>query len=51
MARFLFVPHVLELIANGTTFRWVIAWILRVGAAGLGLVALLSWIGLWEARI
>lgn len=47
MDRYLFVPRVLTLIANGTTFRVGVALVLRIAAAGIALLALVSWIGLW----
>ena len=47
MSSYFFVPRVLELIANGRTFRVGIALVLRVAAVGVALMALVAWIGLW----
>jgi hypothetical protein len=47
MQRYLFVPRVLGMVENGDTFRVGVSLVLRVAAAGIGLVALISWIGLW----
>jgi hypothetical protein len=48
MDRYLFVPRVLGLIANGSTFRVGVALVLRIAAVGVALLALVSWIGLWS---
>jgi len=47
MDRYLFVPRVLRLIADGSTFRVGVALVLRTAAVGVALAALVSWIGLW----
>jgi len=47
MNRYLFVPRVLEFVAAGRSLRTGIAWVLRIGAAGVALFAAITWIGLW----
>jgi hypothetical protein len=47
MQRYLFVPRVLTMIEHGHTFRVGVSLVLRVAAAGIGLLATISWIGIW----